>query len=118
MSNEKLLMNLLDSWDRPVVFVDTGHVIRYMNSLARKHYAKWGGDTGKSIFECHNENSRQIIRDVFKRLCEGEDQVLITSNASNRIYMRAVRDENDELLGYYEKYEPPVKKNDERTAPV
>jgi hypothetical protein len=109
MSNEKLLMNILDSWDRPVVFCDTGHVIRYVNQPARKHYAKWGDILGKSIFDCHNEKSCRAIREIFGRMKEGETEVMITDSPKHRAYMRAVRGENNELLGYYERYEPPAK---------
>jgi DUF438 domain-containing protein len=110
MSNEKLLMNLLDSWDKPVVFADTDHIIRYMNLPAKKHYAKWGEVLGKSIFECHNEKSCQAIRDICERFNDGETEVMISDSAKHRVYMRAVRDENNDLLGYYERYEAPVKK--------
>ncbi len=39
----------------------------------------------------------------------GEDERLITDNEKQRIFMRAVRDPNGTLLGYYERYEPPAK---------
>ncbi len=39
----------------------------------------------------------------------GLEERLITDNEKHRIYMRAVRDENGQVLGYYERYEPPTK---------
>ncbi|OGO17847.1 MAG: hypothetical protein A2Z02_06175 [Chloroflexi bacterium RBG_16_48_7] len=109
MKDEKLLMMILDSWDKPMVFADTVHIIRYMNLPARKHYAKWGDVLGKRIFECHNEKSCDTIRDVFKRLSNGETEALISDSPKRRVFMRAVRGENNELIGYYERYEPPSK---------
>ena len=59
MKQLELLTLILDSWNNSVVFVDTSHVIRYMNAPARMHYAKWGDVLGKSIFDCHNPDSCQ-----------------------------------------------------------
>ena len=105
----KLLSSILDSWHKPVVFVDADHIIRYMNAPARTHYAKWGDVIGKDIFHCHNEKSCQIIRESFQKLQNGEEEVLITSSEKHRVYMRAVRDDGH-LIGYYERYELPVGK--------
>jgi hypothetical protein len=33
---------------------------------------------------------------------------LITDSPKHRIYMRAVRDADGKLIGYYERYEPPA----------
>jgi DUF438 domain-containing protein len=110
MDKEKILSLILDSWNKPVVFVDTNHIIRYMNLPAKKHYSKWGDAIGKSIFDCHNENSCKIIKDVFVKLQDGSEEVLFTDNEKHRVYMRSVRGENGELIGYYERYDPPVKK--------
>jgi DUF438 domain-containing protein len=109
MSIEKILTSLLDCWDKPVVFADTEHIIRYMNMPARKHYAKWGDVMGKSLLDCHNEKSCGMIKDICERMKSGETEVMITDSAKHRVYMRAVRDEKGELLGYYERYEPPAK---------
>jgi hypothetical protein len=35
----------------------------------------------------------------------GEEERLITDNKKHRIYMRAVRDQDGRVLGYYERYE-------------
>ena len=47
MEQLELLTFLLDSWKEGVVFVDTKHVIRYLNSPAKKQYAKWGDMRGE-----------------------------------------------------------------------
>jgi DUF438 domain-containing protein len=107
MEQLKLLTLILDSWNESVVFVDTNHIIRYMNTPAIKHYAKWGNVLGKNIFDCHNADSCQIIRDCFIRLQNGEEEVLFADNEKHRVYMRGVRDPKGNLIGYYERYEPP-----------
>lgn len=101
-----LLGHLLDSLKDPFVFADTDHVVRYLN---REAIARHGEELlGTSIFDCHNERSNETIRQVFERMKSGLDEELITDNDRHKIYMRAVRDEAGELLGYYERYEPPT----------
>ena len=110
--NDTLLLNaILDSMKNPVVFVDTSHTIRYMNAPATRHYAKDGGAKllGTSIFDCHNEESNAMIREIYAEMVEGLEERMITDNEKYRIYMRAVRDGSGKLLGYYERYEPPLK---------
>jgi DUF438 domain-containing protein len=108
MEQPELLALILDSWNESVVFVDTDHIIRYMNAPARMHYVKWGDVLGKSIFDCHNPDSCQIIRDCFARLQNGEEEILFADNQKHRVYMRGVLDKQGNLIGYYERYEPPA----------
>jgi len=110
MDKEKMLFMLLDNWNKPVVYVDRNHVIQYMNSKAKEHYSRWGDVIGKSIFDCHNENSCRIIKDVFMQLENGAEEVLFANNEKHRVYMRSIRDENGILQGYFERYEPPIGK--------
>jgi DUF438 domain-containing protein len=104
-----LLGSLLDSMKHPVLFVDTDHIIRYMNRTAVVHYAKDGGEKliGTSVLDCHNEQSRAMIHEIFAAMREGLEERMITDNEKHRIYMRAVRDGDGKLLGYFERYEPP-----------
>ena len=108
MEQPELLALIFDSWKESVVFVDTNHIIQYLNAPAIKHYAKWGNIIGKNIFDCHNAKSRQIIRDCFARLQNGEEEILFADDEKHRVYVRGVRDNKGKLIGYYERYEPPV----------
>jgi DUF438 domain-containing protein len=105
MNEQKILCFLVDDLKDPIVLVDTGHVIRYINKSARQRYQRFGDILGKSIFECHNETSCDAINKAFNKLKEGEQEVLISSNEKRRLFMRAVYDENKKLSGYYERYE-------------
>jgi DUF438 domain-containing protein len=107
MEQLELLSRILDSWNKSVVFVDNDHIIRYMNKPAEKHYARWGNVIGKSLFECHNESSQATIKDAYARLKDGCEEVLIVNNRKQRVYIRGVRDTDGNLLGYYERYDPP-----------
>ncbi len=41
-----------------------------------------------------------------------EDERLITDDEKHRIFMRAVRNDDGDVLGYYERYEPPALRGD------
>jgi DUF438 domain-containing protein len=105
MENQIPYSQILGGFAEPVVFVDAQHFIRYMNPSARKHYARWGDVIGKSIFEYHAANSCRMIKKVFDQLQNGHKEVLISSNEKRCVYMRGVYDENNSLIGYYERYE-------------
>jgi DUF438 domain-containing protein len=109
MKSQIPFSQILESFTDPVAFVDAGHIIRYMNPAARIHYAKWGDVIGKSIFACHNENSGKIIRDIFTQLQNAKKEVIIHDSEKHRVYMRGVYDGDEKLIGYYERYEAPVK---------
>ncbi|MHB9035673.1 MAG: PAS domain-containing protein [Armatimonadota bacterium] len=109
MIDIEIMSAILNSMKDPVVFVDTEHVIRYVNKAGVANYAKWGDILGRSIFDCHNEHSCEIIREIYAAFEQGEDERIISDSAKHRVYMRAVRDENGQLIGYFERYEPPVK---------
>ena len=106
---KELLENFLNSLKDPFVFVDTKHVIRYMNKAAINTFERGPDLLGESIFACHNEKSCRIIREIFAKMEKGLEEQLITDSKKFRVYMRAVRNGSGELLGYYERYEPPVK---------
>jgi len=103
----RMLNLILDSWNKPIVFVDADHMIRYMNKTAKRHYSKWGNVIGKSIYDCHNQSSKEIMVSAFNDLRGGEREVLIVDSKKHRVYMRGVKDEEGRLIGYCERYDPP-----------
>jgi DUF438 domain-containing protein len=98
---------MLDSLKDPFLFADTSHTIRYMNPAAAAHYREGRALLGRSLFDCHNPQSQAMMREVFAALAAGETERRITEKPDQRIYMRAVRDPDGRLLGYYERYEWP-----------
>jgi DUF438 domain-containing protein len=107
MTIQEMQGALLDSMVDEIVYVNTDHIIEYMNKAALKRYAKRPtAQVGKSIFECHNEKSRLTILEIFDALMKGEEErFIIVNRFDKRVIMRAVRDENGKLLGYYERFE-------------
>jgi PAS domain-containing protein len=108
MIDSGLMAAILDSLKDPVLFADTEHVIRYMNRAAIAHYDEGESLIGTSLLDCHNEDSQQQIIEILAAMQAGEDERLITDNEEHRIYMRAVWDADGQVLGYYERYEPPT----------
>ena len=99
---------LLDSLKDPVLVADTEHTILYMNRAAIAHYKEGEGLLGRSLLECHNERSCRMIVEILAAMQQGGvEEQLITDDEEHRIFMRAVRDSDGRLLGYYERYEPP-----------
>jgi len=110
MIDAALMAAILDSLKDPLLFADTDHVIRYMNKAAIAYYEGGASLIGRSLLDCHNEQSQQQIIEILAAMQAGEEEErLITDNEEHRIYMRAVRDADGQVLGYYERYEPPVK---------
>ena len=109
MIDVPLMAALLDSMKHPVAFVDLDHVIRYMNKAAIAHYDEGEALLGRSVLDCHNQDSRRQIHEIVDAMQAGEEERLITDDEKHRIFMRAVRAPDGRLLGYYERYEPPVR---------
>ncbi len=104
----KILAAILDCLTDPVLVADTNHITFYLNKAAAEHYDDGYKLLGKSLLDCHNPESRQVMKDILAQMEAGLDEKLITDNDKHRIYMRSVRDESGKLLGYFERYEPPV----------
>jgi DUF438 domain-containing protein len=104
MEQKELLAAILDSLTDELVFVDNEHIIRYVNQAGKKKYAKFGDILGKSIFACHKQHSAELIKACYVKLQAGENDILFSDNEKRCVYMRAVRNENGQLLGYYERY--------------
>ena len=109
MISQHTYLAILDTVNHPIVFVDTDHVIRYLNKPAMKRYYEVRGYSdliGKSLFDCHNEDSRTHIMTLYERLRAGENEIFLKIGKFNeKITVIAVRDGNGTLLGYYERFE-------------
>jgi DUF438 domain-containing protein len=107
--DSEICQAILDSFKYPIVFVDNEHIVRYLNQAARERYYDNRGYSpliGKSIFECHNPSSVDIIQQMHKRLLEGESEIFLKINKDRqRVTVVAVRDCDGSLLGYYERFE-------------
>ncbi|MEE9572941.1 MAG: PAS domain-containing protein [Candidatus Neomarinimicrobiota bacterium] len=110
--NELLFESLLNSIKDPILFADTNHIVQYMNKAGIKYYVEGEELLQSNLLNCHNKESQQMMIEILAEMQTGLEEKMITDNEKYRIFMRAVRDEKGNLLGYFERYEPPQKKND------
>lgn len=93
-----------------IVICNLDHEIIYMNPAAVINYAKWGGEKliGKSIMDCHNEESCKKMKQVVEWFSLSLQNNLVytfyNEKQNKDVYMVALREEG-ELIGYYEKHE-------------
>lgn len=103
----KLFKSVLEQDDAPVVICDMESTVVYMNPSAINRYHR--DLTGQSIKACHNKKSSEIIDKVlewFKKSKDNNKVYTFRNDKENKdVYMIALRDENGELIGYYEKHE-------------
>lgn len=110
-SINKYFKSIIDADRQAVVICDLNHTILYMNPSAVTRYAKRGGEKliGQSLLNCHNKKSGEIINKVISWFNEStENNIIYTfynEKENKDVYMVALRDENDSLIGYYEKHE-------------
>jgi DUF438 domain-containing protein len=106
MIDQTTVAAIVHSLKDPLMFVDTSHIIRYMNKAAIEHFDDGAALLGRSLMDCHNEKSQETIRETLVAFEAGEDERLISDKEDRRIYMRVVRNADGRVLGYYERYEP------------
>ena len=107
----QMMKSVLEQDRAAVVLCDLSHTIVYMNPAAQRNYEKWGGKEliGKSLLACHNPNSNEIIKKVVAWFEESPKNNMIYTFKNEKqnkdVYMVALRDDNQKLIGYYEKHE-------------
>lgn len=98
--------SIIDEDISPIVICDLNHTVIYMNPSAVKRYKDL---CGKSLLKCHNADSAKKINSVidwFKQNnFNNRVHTFYNPNENKDVYMIALRDENGNLIGYYEKHE-------------
>lgn len=111
MELAQFFKSVLDEEKSAVVICDIKHTIIYMNPAACERYSKRGGAAllGRSLLDCHNSKSNEKINKVIEwfEISRANNRIYMYYNAKENkdVYMIALRDEQDELIGYYEKHE-------------
>ena len=107
----EIYKSVLEADRAAVVICNLEHTIIYMNPVAIERYAKWGGKDlmGKSLLNCHNEKSREMIQKVVEWFKASKDNNIVytffNQKENKDVYMVALRNEEGNLIGYYEKHE-------------
>ncbi|HBH94554.1 MAG TPA: fatty acid/phospholipid synthesis protein PlsX [Ruminococcaceae bacterium] len=101
--------SIIDGDKAPVVICNLQHEIIYMNPAAKTQYAERGELVGKSLLNCHNERSNEMIKKVVDWFKESKEHNIIhtfyNKKQNKDVYMAALRSEDGSLIGYYEKHE-------------
>lgn len=108
--NKSFLINLLNSIKDPILFADTNNIVQYMNKAGVEYYEEGETLLQSNLLKCHNDESQKMMIKILAEMETGLEEKMITDNEKYRIFMRAVRDGKGNLLGYFERYEPPQKK--------
>ena len=107
----KVFKSVLEADRAAVVICDLEHNIIYMNPVAIARYEKWGGKDllGKSLLDCHNDKSREMINKIVDWFKASKDNNLVYTSYNQKenkdVYMVALRDDSENLIAYYEKHE-------------
>jgi len=105
MLEPKLLGSFLNSMKNPFMYCDNDHMIRFMNKAALKHYKEGESLLGTSIFDCHNDISKEKILEIYNRFTKGENEICIGVFKGEKITVVAVYGNNEEIIGYFERFE-------------
>lgn len=102
-----LFKSIIDQDKAPIVVCNMNSLIVYMNpSAAARYHADL---TGKSLKDCHNAKSNEMIEKVLAWFKESKDNNIIytfrNETENKDVYMVALRDDDGNLIGYYEKHE-------------
>lgn len=103
--------SVLEQDTAAVVICNLDHTIIYMNPVAAIRYGKRGGYAliGKNLLECHNPSSGEMINKVVAwfKADKANNRVFTFHNEKENkdVYMIALRDDEGNLIGYYEKHE-------------
>ena len=111
MELSQLYKSVLEQDTAPVVLCALDHTVVYMNPAAVRRYASQGGEKllGKSLMSCHPPKAREIIEKVLAWFRESPAHNRIyefrNDEENKDVYMVALRDDDGNLIGYYEKHE-------------
>ncbi|MGN1033003.1 MAG: PAS domain-containing protein [Intestinibacter sp.] len=111
MEQLNFIKSMANADPSPIIICDLNHVIVYMNPAACKRYQNSGGKNllRNSIMNCHNPKSEERINNILTwfQKSKNNNRVYIERNTKENIdvYMIALRNDDEELIGYYEKME-------------
>ena len=103
--------SVLEQDTAPVVLCDLNNIIVYLNPAAAHAYQSYGGAAllGRSLLDCHPAEACTMIHRVVEWFSASTDHNIIytyrNTQENKDVYMVALRDDAQNLIGYYEKHE-------------
>lgn len=102
----KLFKSILEQDTAPIVVCNIDSVVVYMNPAAIKRYHK--DLTGTNVKECHPAYANGKIDRVLEWFTKSAEHNIVftyyNEDENKDVYMVALRDDNKNLIGYYEKH--------------
>lgn len=109
MEISQFFKSVIDQDGAPIVICGLDNTILYMNPAARERYKKHGDLVGTSLAGCHNADSNEKMRRVIEWFGTDKSHNKVYTYRNDKenkdVYMIALRNEQGELIGYYEKHE-------------
>ena len=111
MELTEFFKSIVDEDKSAIVICDIKHTIIYMNPAACSRYSKKGGASlvGRSLMDCHNSKSNEMIQKVIEwfQLSESNNRIFTYHDEKENkdVYMIALRNAQGALIGYYERHE-------------
>lgn len=107
-----VLAAILDAYPYEVVFVDRGHIVRYLNRRARERYGE-RVQVGRPVFACHSPETTKKIEAFLARADAaepgdadyGEMFQVCNGKTGEREFFVPVRDAAGTVIGYFERHE-------------
>jgi PAS domain S-box-containing protein len=88
--------------ENPITVCDANGIILYMNAASRQMLSKYGEQSliGKSLYNCHNENSNRIIRELFEQ--KKSNTYMVEKEGKRKLVHQTPWFENGQLAGLIE----------------
>ena len=104
---EQFFKSILEQDSAPIVVCNMESVVVYMNPTAILRYKR--DLTGKNLKSCHPAAANQKIDRVLAWFGKSRENNIVYTYRNDEenkdVYMVALRDDNGNLIGYYEKHE-------------
>ena len=99
--------SVLEQDTTAIVLCDLNHTIVYMNPTAIARYHQRGGAAlvGRSLLNCHNAHSNEMIQKVVDWFAASPEHNIVYTYHNEKEDKVALRDDAGKLIGYYEKHE-------------
>ena len=110
MNLDLYFKSIIDLDNTMIIVCDLNHTIVYMNDIAKTTYEKKGKNLlGSNLLNCHNDDSKEKIKKVIEWFLKDKNNNRIHTFYNEKQnkdgYMIAIRDNDKNLIGYYEKHE-------------
>ena len=97
-----MTFNYFEEVENPITVSDANGIILYMNAASRQMLSKYGEQNliGKSLYDCHNENSNRIIHELLEQ--KKSNTYMVEKEGKRKLVHQTPWFENGQLAGLIE----------------